>query len=265
MRLLINRDLIRLALFAGVVTMHAGTSWGQEVIKIDVEQADITGTLVRAGPLAATVSTPRGACEVDLVNQEFRDLNPARIEVKGERSPAILRPGMTIRFAAEIKNKRTIRDPLPYVTLIDPTSVDIMSGDGDEAGLEPETVKELIVGRIRTIRRGVLSLEVLGQRKTRIVQATLADDAVVRISANNLAAALPGDKIQVRGWQRVGSDLKHIWAEEVRVTALKQPADARAAAPTPERARRAFGDAAPEEKPSSKEDVKYKGVILEIN
>ena len=78
-----------------------------------------------------------------------------------------------------VKNKRTISDPVSEVTVIAPAAVVNLPGAAVPA---EEGAKELVVGRVRTYRRGVLSIEVPGERRPRVMQAKLTPDAAVRFS-----------------------------------------------------------------------------------
>ena len=247
---------------------------------INVEEANVIGEVVRISPLSLTVKTALGPYEVDIVNREFKDLGPARIEVKGEKPRKYLQRGMTVRFEGILENGRKVREPISEVIVLDPAAVSALGGRairGNAAGRGPDAaeddseVPELIIGTVRVFRLNVLSVEVPGERKAITLQAKLAEDAVVKISFGSLAAARPGDKVQVKGWKEVGGRTRRIWAQEVTVTSTDEPADtrlARGAKANPAAARRAFGDVAaeePKEDPAGDDKVEYEGNIVEIN
>lgn len=246
-------------------------SSAQGQVVINVEEANYTGKIVKISPLSLTMKTALGVYDVDIVNREFRDLDPARIEVKGEKPPKFLRPRMTVRFVGQVEHGRKIRDPLTEVFVVDPAAPGGLDDEGgDVEGERPEDAEEVFVGRIRTFRLNVLSVEVPGEGRPRVLQAKLADDAVVKISFGTLAAARPGDKVQVKGWKESGVRAKRIWAKQVTVTSSVEAPDPRLARGDKPRAagpRRAFGEIAeePEEDAAEDDGPEYEGIILEIN
>lgn len=259
------------SIFFGLAIFYcAESSLGQ--VQINVEETNVTGTVVRVSPLALTIKTALGIYEVDVVNREFNNLGPAEIEVKGEKPRKFLQRGMTVRFTGQVELGRKIRDPLTEITVVDPAAAaGVAHGRGE--GERPDAAAgdaEVIVGRIRTSRLNVLSVEVPDERRPRVLQAKLADDAVVKISFGNLSAARPGDKVHIRGWKQIGGRGRRIWAEQVTVTSSADPPDARLARDgkaRPAGPRRAFGEIADEaEEPAAEEGgPEYEGVILEVN
>jgi hypothetical protein len=250
-------------------------------VEIEVEEANVIGEVVRISPLSLTVKTALGPYEVDVVNREFKDLGPARIEVTGEKPLKYLERGMMVRFEGVLENGRKVREPLAEVTVLDPAALSALGGGAirpigaggkrPDAGEDDVEVNQVFVGKVRFYRLGVLSVEVPGERKPKTIQANLTDDAVVRLSSGSLAAARPGDKVQVKGWKDVDARARRIWAQQVTVTSSDEPADtrvARGANPKPGGPRRAFGDVgaeAPKKDDPAGDDVEYEGIILEIN
>lgn len=250
-------------------------------VVINVEEANVIGEVVRISPLSLTVKTALGTYEVDVVNREFKEIGPARIEVAGEKPLKHLERGMFVRFEGVLENGRKVRDPLSEVTMLDPAAFEALGGGAirpiegkgklSDAGEDDVEVNQVFVGTVRFYRLGVLSVEVPGERKPKTIQASLTDDAVVRLSSRSLAAARPGDKVQVKGWKDVDARARRIWAQQVTVTSSSEPADtrvARGASPKPGAPRRAFGDVGAEEPKKDEpvgDGVEYEGIILEIN
>lgn len=251
--------------------------------QIQVESVDYQGVVTSVTPQAIGIRTTLGDYVADLAHREV-NLEPARIMITGKESPKFLQAGMVVRFEADMELRRTVRSDITQVSVIDrgPTTafgvfqVDPPPPPPSEVDPRkpPKPLKMAryrIVGLVKSMRRGRLSVEVLERGRSKTISAAITDEAVVDLEFTNLARIRPGDKIRANGMKPVGNPGKQFWATGITVTRAADPAANLVAAKPedpkdPGKRPDPFKAAAKPEEPAKPADgTEVKGVILRIN
>lgn len=129
-------------------------------------------------------------------------LHPAgvtRLSVTGTASPAVLRPGMTVRVATRVDSRGHATDAV--------TSIDVMSPDPrDRSTAVMAGEKATVVGTVTNVRRDLVGVRVDAGRIRRLT-LPLAANAAVTIDAAAPELVAGGDAIEVTGrlWSGQGA------------------------------------------------------------
>lgn len=121
-------------------------------------------------------------------------LHPAgvsRVEVTGTAPPSFLAAGMAVRFRATVDSRGRSLEPVRVFHVVDPTT------GATPAPLSADR-EELVVGRVISSRKGILSVRV-DAGKIRRLTIPIADEAVVRVSTTGVGFAGPGDTVEIEG------------------------------------------------------------------
>lgn len=174
-----------------------------------------TGT-IRGGMIVFTAAANDGRTFV-------ATLHPAgvsKLAVSGPLPATALRPGLTVRFHAQVDKKGVGTEPLKALDIITPA-----------AGFKPPAVEPgraaTIVGTVTRYSAGTLHVQVAAG-KIRRVSVPIAADAVVQVDAGQLDLVAPGDLLTLTGrvWRGEGClGEGTIFASVVTVT-KPEPADA---------------------------------------
>lgn len=185
-------------------------------------KAEFTGTVqaatgtVAGGMIAFVVAGDDAMQGRSLVAQ----LHPAGVSglsVSGPTSVAALLPGMTVRLQALVDGSGRCLDPVETVEIVTPP-------DGFVAPVVVPDERGEIVGRIVSIRAGMIVVQPATMGSMRRVFLRLAPDVVVRYDAAQVEYASPGDGVRIAGrlWAGEGAMADGIvFADDVVVT--KQP------------------------------------------
>lgn len=152
-------------------------------------------------------------------------LHPAgvsRVEVSGRAPATFLVPGMTVRLQARVDGRGRATDPLRLIHVVTP------SRDAKPVPVNADR-DELIVGRVVSLKRNVLSVRV-DAGKIRRLTVPLAEDTVVEVQSADVGMVRPGDRIEIRGrlWTGEGAlGDGSVFAD--RVTVVKHVPEAAAA------------------------------------
>jgi hypothetical protein len=167
---------------------------------------------------------------------------PWDISFTGAAEPSWLRPGMLVQFSSRLGKRGQAEDPITQLTVFtmkEGYQLGVLSdsaiggGENPSAGLfddpaeKPKEKKTKvktdentvyrIAGQITKISRtGELTINAGGTT----VKADLADDARISVDVSDLSYAVPGDKVELRGWYVAGQKGQG-YATEVRVSAAQ--------------------------------------------
>ncbi len=143
-----------------------------------------------------------------------------KIEVTGSADPSFLRPGLLVRFTADIDKKGKTTAPLNELEIVSPQNAMVFARarataaakGPSEAGEEGETPEATgMVGRITAVKNGELTIETGGGS----IRATLGPNPAVKVNANDYTLAQQGDKVDVKGWFIQAPDAV---AQDVKIT-----------------------------------------------
>ena len=185
-------------------------------------EEEFTGTVqaVTGGLAGGTVAFVRGRPDEPPLVAQLHPAGVTRSIVTGRSTPAILRPGMTVRLTTTVDAKGRAVEPVREFEIISPP--------GDRPAPIVAGTPGVVVAVVSQVRKGVLDLRVDGGRIRRLL-VPLADDAVVTIDAAEPQLMSPGDAIEVKGrlWTGEGSTgAGLVFASDVRVRKA-EPAAAR--------------------------------------
>jgi hypothetical protein len=164
-------------------------------------EADFQGTVVAAsgGLAGGLVAFAEGHAiaggQVGVTAEPFvAQLHPAgvtRLRVSGRVPAAVLRPGLVLRLVAEVDERGRAAEPLAAFEVVTPPT------DFKPDPVRPG-VRETIVGTVKRIHKGVLTLEVPAGTVRRL-NFTVSPDAVATLDAARLDLVAAGDAITVTG------------------------------------------------------------------
>lgn len=179
-----------------------------------------TNGTVRGGMIAFT---PAGVA-MDDDSTFVATLHPAgvsKLTVAGTLPVAALRPGLTVRFHAQVDRRGNASEPLMTIDVITPP-----------AGFKPTAIEpdrsETIVGTITRYAAGTLHVQVAAGRVRRLT-IPIAADAIVTADAGQLDLVAPGDLVSLTGrvWRGEGClGAGTVFASVVTVTKLEPTAAA---------------------------------------
>jgi len=151
---------------------------------------------------------------------------PSDVTFTGAAEPAWVRPGMLVQFSSKLSKRGQADEPITQLTVFTMkegyqlgvlSDTAIGGGEGASSGLFEEPMEKpkekkakvkvdentvyRVAGQITKISRtGEMTINAAGTT----VKAELAEDAKVSVDVNDLAYAMPGDKVEVRGWYVAG-------------------------------------------------------------
>jgi hypothetical protein len=136
---------------------------------------------------------------------------PTSIKVTGEAEPSFLRPGMYVRFGAEITKRGKIVDDIEELTIFTP-------GDGYTIGVfedgpvnpKDSASKYFVAGQIDSYKNGLFTIET-GEDSFKV---KLSDDVKIKIETHDLSIAKADDEITLTGG---GEDKTKIIATEITI------------------------------------------------
>jgi hypothetical protein len=153
------------------------------------QKLDGVGTIegVAAGALKVNVNGMQGVVQPG---------PKCRIEVTGLAEPGFLRPGMLVRFNAEVgKNGRTTAplNTLEIVTMKRAMEEAAMAAQAKKAeNAEPET--EMILAKIGSVKNKYLTLTTTAGES---ITAELGANPSISVNVDDYSVASPGDKVEV--------------------------------------------------------------------
>ncbi len=119
------------------------------------------------------------------------------VVVTGTAVPESLRPGLFVRFSAELDNDR-VTTPIEELTIITPSDQNPLGDfpEGDDPTQEggPRT----IVGQVKSFKKGRLQV---GIPPKRVIRAELAESPKLDVTISDYSFVRAGDAIVVRGKQ----------------------------------------------------------------
>lgn len=200
-----------------------------KVIIDRLPEADYEGTVVAAvgtvaGGLVAFTEGPAAAGAEPLVAQ----LHPAgvsRLRVTGRVSATVLKPGLVVRFMAEVDEDGRAAEPITALDVVTP------SADYQPDPVRPG-VRGPIVAEVKRVHKGVMTLAVpVG--KVRRLTVSVAPDAIATLDAARLDLAAPGDTVSITGrlWGGDGAmGAGTVFASDVTITKPALPGEVAAPA-----------------------------------
>ena len=153
----------------------------------------------------------------------------AQVHVTGTATTEALVPGLFVRFSGEFDRRGKASEEIKQLEVFTPSQKNPLgakAAGATAAFSEPTPAKKgpsttpiayEIAGRITSIKKGAMIVACPGLT----VHAEVASDATITVDIADLAAASPGDKIEVRGWYIKGQEGRG-YATDVEV-ALSNP------------------------------------------
>jgi hypothetical protein len=177
---------------------------------------DTSGTVVAISPQTVSIRTDMGTVLIGLIdpirideNVVYSGIPEPQLQVNGVESADFLKPGMFVRFEAEVENQRTVKGDISQVTVFTQTKDTVLGllpnaiggaaekpaagNDGDSSAVE----QYLIAGRVTFASRGSITIA-LPDNKT--IKVRLTPDAVVNIAASDIRLVRAGDRIHAQGF-----------------------------------------------------------------
>lgn len=188
--------------------------------KVNTIRAHVIGTIVRIqGETILAMSARNEKWVVHLKTPRFNV--EATITVEGTAVVEALRPGVFVRFTADVDKRGNVQGELTELSIFyTPTQsakpgMFPNDGEGDLGkGAKPGVSNYLVIGRVTKYQRGRLSLAIPG---TKGVRANLADDIKLSVRSENYRLAGPGDKISAKGFHLPGQK-GTLNAQDVKIT-----------------------------------------------
>lgn len=191
-------------------------------------EADYEGTVVAAsGSLAGGLiafTEKGGDPDAEPLVVQLHPAGVTRLRITGRAPASVLRPGLVVRFVAEVDGQGRAIAPL--------AAFDIVTLPAD---FEPDPVEAgrrgTIVGTVVRVHQGTLTLR-MPVGRLRKLAFTLTDDAVAAIDAAQLDLVAAGDAISLKGrlWNGEGAmGAGTIFASDVTLTKPRLPGESPAA------------------------------------
>jgi hypothetical protein len=153
-----------------------------------------------------------------------------RVQVTGQASADILRPGMFVQFIAAIDKRGVAADKVAELTVITPSQerlpgiafrpgADAAKPDGSDPGKSagsPSTVR----GRIAAFKKNTMQVQV---DKGSVI-CELSDNPKVTLDVADLSLVRKGDKIKVQGMKQIGV-AGPLQATQVRIELAEPPGE----------------------------------------
>jgi hypothetical protein len=195
------RTIIAVALIGGVsasVTLAAPGDGYRKSKKKDspaptAPQAklDGAGTVegVAAGALKVNVNGMQGVVQPG---------PKCRVEVTGLADPEFLRPGLLVRFSAEIGKNGKATAPLNTLEIVTPKTAveEAMKAAEAKKGDNPEPMAEMILAKISSIKNKMVTMTTSAGDT---ITAELGANPSISVNVDDYTVASPGDKVEVNG------------------------------------------------------------------
>ena len=175
----------------------------QRTVRI-VEQKSLSGTIRSVGPDRIEIEDEEGTVRLCRIQQQAGKglalqgavVNfPARVEVRGERSPAELAPGMLVEFKAQMTKSGRIKGSIGEIRWLDGLKPKVERVEGADASQRSATYRLVgVVVRVRSDRLTVAIPDNELIRKSKLV-IPLDKDAVVRVTLSDLSRVAAGAKV----------------------------------------------------------------------
>jgi len=170
----------------------------------NLPEASFTGTVREAtgslagGMIAFTEGT--AATSAPVVVAQLHPAGVTRLAIGGRTSTAALKPGLSIRFRAELDDRGRVADPVARLDIVTPPAH--FSPDPLRSG-----TTETVVGTIQQARQGTLTLRVDAGRIRRVTMRLAPDATVMIVDAAQVDLIAPGDRLEVTGrrWSGEGA------------------------------------------------------------
>lgn len=150
----------------------------------------------------------------------YQGLPDIKLEVNGAETADMLRPGMIVRFEADVERKKTVAGAVSEVTLLGPDknhTFGLLPSVGGAAAKSSDTERMLIVGQLSAASRGGITVA-LPENKS--IKARLDPAAVVKIASSDYSLARPGDDIELEGGYLKAP---RVFAMNVKITRVAKP------------------------------------------
>jgi len=121
-----------------------------------------------------------------------------RIEVTGLAEPEFLRPGMLLRFTAEVGKNGKTTTPLNSLELVTPKTAveEAMKANNAKKGDNPEPTAEMILAKISSVKNKVVTMQTTAGDT---IVAELGENPSIAVKIDDYTLASPGDKVEVNG------------------------------------------------------------------
>jgi hypothetical protein len=196
----------------------------------DREPARCVGKLKGMAQGVLQVETDKG--EQMLVAIEAR---PQDISFQGSATPAFLRPGMLVQFAATLDKKGEAQEEIGTIKVVSQrmgiqlglqagggfAGKELFSGNEDEGGKKKKKTRAdaapyLVTGTLRSINNGKMYVAA-----GTTVKAELSSNCQVSVDISDISLAREGDSVEVRQGWRFANQSNQLYARSLTITAEK--------------------------------------------
>jgi len=121
-----------------------------------------------------------------------------RIEVTGLADPEFLRPGLLVRFSAEVGKNGKTTAPLSTLEIVTPKTAveEAMKAAEAKKGDNPEPMAEMILAKIATVKNKMVTMTTSAGDS---ITAELSANPSISVNVDDYTVASPGDKVEVNG------------------------------------------------------------------
>ena len=177
-----------------VPQIPVGIQWQQ------LQQVDLKGTVDRVQPQVINLKCNGKAFVLHV------DANYTRVLCTGSADRGYLKPGVMVRFEAELDKKWQAKEPLEEIFVVTASDTaqpgihwDEPAGDDEQPRAKKRAAHETyaVVGTIKAFKDGQLQIVADGKS----VKAAVAKDAKIKVEIDDYTLAAPEDEITVKGRQ----------------------------------------------------------------
>lgn len=164
-------------------------NWNQAPRNLaDLREVEVTGLFEAFENGALKIKDASTPCYVVLQAPQ------SKVSVAGTAKADFLKPGQLVTFTADIDKKGQVAEPLKELRITvasDTTKPGLFNEDRDNK----ESTRFYVCATVKTFKDGKLAVSAGGKQ----VQATLADDAVIKYEGTDARVLKPGDRVAVAG------------------------------------------------------------------
>ena len=170
--------------------------------KINVVNGEVSGTVIGIEGdtiLATNIRNEKWIVQVNTPRFNIR----AKVTVEGTAVIEALRPGVYVRFTADVDKRGNVQGEVTELEVFSPSESSkpgMYRNDGAiniGGDAKPGVSNYLIAGQIASYRRGKLTLAIPGSKG---VRGTVSKDAKLKVRGEDYRMARPGDKISAKGF-----------------------------------------------------------------
>ena len=187
--------------------------------KTKVVNANVSGTVTAIQGdtvLMTNSSNEKWIVQVNSPSFGFR----AKVTVEGEAVVGALRPGVYVRFTADVDQRGNVQGDLTELVIFSPSEsakpgMYSNDGAGDTGeGDKADVSNYLVLGQVASYRKGKLTLAIPGSKG---VRGSVSEDVKVTVRGEDYRMARPGDKIFAKGFH-LPDQKGTLMAHEITIT-----------------------------------------------